>query len=171
VSPEWKDKVGVGKSVKFPAGLGAKGNEGVTGQVKTTPGAVGYVELAYAMQNKLSAASIQNAAGKYIKADIAAVTAAASSVDLPDTLYGSITNAAGDAAYPISSFTYLLVYQDAVDATKGRALGGFLWWAIHDGQKLAEPLYYAPLPAAVVTKTEAKLRTLRAGGKPAVSDS
>lgn len=170
VSPEWKEKVGVGKSVKFPVGLGAKGNEGVTGQVKTTPGAVGYLELAYAMQSQLSMAAIQNAAGKFIKADIAAVTAAGSSVELPDALHASITNAPGDAAYPISAFTYLLVHQDAVDARKGATLGSFLWWALHDGQKLAEPLHYAPLPAAVVTKVEAKLRTLKAGGKPAVAD-
>lgn len=171
VSPEWKDKVGVGKSVKFPAGLGAKGNEGVTGQIKTSPGSVGYVELAYAMQNNLSSALIQNSAGKFVKADIAAVTAAASGTDLPDTLFASVTNAAGEASYPISSYTYLLVYKDALDANKGKALADFVWWAIHDGQKLAEPLHYAPLPAPVVTKVEAALRSLSANGKPLLSGS
>lgn len=165
ISPEWKDKIGVGKSVKFPAGLGAKGNEGVTGQVKTTPGAIGYVEIAYAIQNHLASASIQNAAGKFVRADIPAVTAAASGAELPDTLFMSITNAPGDGAYPISSYTYLLVYENTADRTKGKALADFLWWAIHDGQKLSEPLYYAPLPAPVVQKVEAKLKTLRASGQ------
>lgn len=163
ISPEWKDKVGVGKSVKFPVGLGAKGNEGVTGQIKTTPGAIGYVELAYAVQNQLASASIQNAAGEFVRADIPAVTAAASGAELPDTLFTSITNTPGNGAYPISSYTYLLVYENASDRTKGKAIAEFLWWAIHDGQKLAAPLYYAPLPAPVVQKVEAKLRTLRAG--------
>jgi phosphate transport system substrate-binding protein len=171
VSPEWKDKVGVGKSVKWPVGLGAKGNEGVTGQVKTTPGAVGYVELAYAVQNSLATALLQNAAGKFVKPDLAAVTAAAGGSEMPDSLTLSITNAAGDAAYPISSFTYLLVYEDAPDAIKGKTLATFIWWAIHDGQKLAEPLNYAPLPPAVVTKVEARLKTLRSGGKPLLTET
>jgi phosphate transport system substrate-binding protein len=171
VSPEWKDKVGVGKSVKWPVGLGAKGNEGVTGQVKTTPGAVGYVELAYAIQNSLATAALENAAGKFVKPDLAAVTAAAGSSEMPDTLTLSITNAPGDAAYPISSFTYLLVYEDAPDAIKGKVLATFLWWAIHEGQKISEPLNYAELPAAVVTKVEARLKTLRSGGKPLLTET
>jgi phosphate transport system substrate-binding protein len=171
VSPEWKEKVGVGKSVKFPVGLGAKGNEGVTGQVKTTPGAVGYVELAYALQNGLSTAQLKNAAGNFVKPSISAVTAAAAGADLPDTLYASITGAAGDAAYPISSYTYLLVYEDALDARKGKVLAEFLWWAIHEGQKLAEPLHYAELPAPVVAKVEARLKALTSGGKPLLAGS
>ncbi|HEX4473711.1 MAG TPA: phosphate ABC transporter substrate-binding protein PstS [Polyangiaceae bacterium] len=171
VSPDWKDKVGVGKSIKWPVGLGAKGNEGVTEQVKRTPGGIGYVELAYAITNSLATAALKNASGKFVKPDIAAVTAAASGVEMPDTLTVSITNATGDAVYPISSFTYLLVYQDAPDATKGKALANFVWWAIHDGQKLSEPLHYAPLPAAVVAKVEAKLKTLSSGGKPLLSET
>jgi phosphate transport system substrate-binding protein len=170
-SPEWKDKVGVGKSVKFPVGLGAKGNEGVTGQVKTSPGAIGYVELAYATQNGLSMATLKNANGEFVKPTIAAVTAAAAGVDLPDELHASITDAKGAGAYPISSYSYVLVFEDAPDTAKGKALATFLWWAIHDGQKLSEPLYYAPLPAAVVTKAETKLKALRGAGKPLLSES
>jgi phosphate transport system substrate-binding protein len=165
VSPAWKEKVGVGKSVKWPVGLGAKGNEGVTGQVKTTPGAIGYVELAYAMQNALPMISLKNASGKFVKPSIAAITAAASGVELPDSLHVSITNAPGEAAYPIASFSYILVYEDTGDALKGKVLANFLWWAVHDGQRLAEPLYYAPLPSVVVTKVEARLKTLRSGTK------
>jgi phosphate transport system substrate-binding protein len=171
VSAEWKDKVGVGKSVKWPVGLGAKGNEGVTGQVKTSPGAIGYVELAYAMQNALPMVALKNASGKFVKPDLGAITAAAAGAEMPDTLHVSITNATGDAVYPISSFTYVLVYEDAADAVKGKVLATFLWWAIHDGQKLSEPLFYAPLPAAVITKVEAKLKTLKSGGKVLLSDA
>jgi phosphate transport system substrate-binding protein len=170
-SPEWKDRVGVGKSVKFPVGLGAKGNEGVTGQVKTSPGAIGYVELAYATQNGLAMATLKNASGEFVKPSIAAVTAAAAGVELPDELHASITDARGPGAYPISSYSYVLVFEDAPDAVKGKALADFLWWAIHDGQKLSEPLFYSPLPAAVVSKAEAKLKALRGAGKPLLSES
>jgi phosphate transport system substrate-binding protein len=165
VSPTWKEKVGAGKSVKWPVGLGAKGNEGVTGQVKTTPGSIGYIELAYATQNKLPTAEIQNAAGKYVAPSLEAVSAAAAGVEMPDTLHATIVNASGEAAYPISSYTYLLVYEDAKDAVKGEALAKFLWWATHDGQKFANALDYAPLPATVVTKIEARLKTLKSGSK------
>jgi phosphate transport system substrate-binding protein len=173
VSPAWKDKVGAGKSVSFPVGSGAKGNEGVAGLVKTTPGTIGYVELAYAKQTGLAFAQVQNAAGKFIDASPDSVSAAAASVadKMPDDFRVSIVNAPGDAAYPISSFTYLLVYQDAGDAVKGKALAQFLWWAIHDGQKLGAPLDYAPLPAAVVTKEEAKLHTLTAKGQALLPSS
>jgi phosphate transport system substrate-binding protein len=171
ISPAFKEKVGVGKSVKWPAGLGAKGNEGVSGQVKTTPGSIGYVELAYAMQTKLSTATLKNAAGKFVRAEVAAVTAAAEGVEIPDSLHVSISNPTGEAAYPIASFTYILVYEDTSDAPKGRAMAQFLWWAIHDGQKLAEPLFYAPLPAPVVTKIEAKLKTLKSAEKTLLSET
>ncbi len=166
VSPTWKEKVGAGKSVKFPAGLGAKGNEGVAGQIKTTPGTIGYVELAYAKQTGLSYAVLQNHAGKFVAATLDGVSAAASGVTLPDDLRVSIVDAPSDAAYPISAFTYILVYEDQQDAGKAASLGKFLWWAIHDGQKLAPALDYAPLPGPVVEKCEAKLRGLKAGGKP-----
>ncbi|WP_242394565.1 phosphate ABC transporter substrate-binding protein PstS [Anaeromyxobacter oryzisoli] len=166
VSPEWKSRVGAGKSVKWPAGLGAKGNEGVTGIVKQTPGAVGYVELAYANQNKLPMAELKNHAGVFVKPTIAATSAAAAGVPMPDDFRVSITDAAGKDAYPIASFTYLLVPGDLRDGAKGKAIVQFLWWAVHDGQHLAAPLDYAPLPRAVVEKVSAKLKTLKVQGRP-----
>jgi phosphate transport system substrate-binding protein len=167
VSPTWKEKVGVGKSVKFPAGLGAKGNEGVSGQIKTTPGTIGYVELAYAKQTGLSFASIQNAAGKFVDPSLDGITAAAASVaaSLPEDFRVSIVDAPGEAAYPISAFTFILVYENQADAKRGKALLEFLWWAIHQGQGMGPALHYAPLPAGVVTKVEARLKGLRAGGQ------
>ena len=165
VSPAWKEKVGSGKSVKFPTGLGAKGNEGVAGQLKTTPGSVGYLELAYAKQAKIAFAAVLNREGKAIVPSPDTVTAAAASVSaaLPDDLRVSIVDAPGAQAYPISSFTYLLVYEDMADATKGKALAQFLWWAVHEGQTLAPGLDYAPLPSEVVSRVEAKLKALRTG--------
>ncbi|MCA9598526.1 MAG: phosphate ABC transporter substrate-binding protein PstS [Myxococcales bacterium] len=171
VSDEFKDKVGAGKSVKWPTGLGAKGNEGVTGQIKTTPGSIGYVELAYALQNKLPTAAIKNKAGEFVQPAIAAITKAADGVELPDSMHASITDSATPGAYPISSFTYILVYEDAKDAAKGKAVAEFLKWAIHDGQKFADALHYAPLPDAVVKKVETKLETLRSGDKKLLSGS
>lgn len=168
VSPEFKEKVGQGKSVKWPQGLGAKGNEGVTGQVKTTPNTVGYVELAYAIQNKLPRALLKNKAGEFIDPTIDSVTAAAAGVQLPDSLTASITDAEGAKAYPISALTYLLVYEDAADEKKGSTLAEFLWWAIHEGQKECAPLNYAPLPEAVIAKVEPKLKQLKVNGKPAL---
>jgi len=165
VSPEFKEKVGQGKSVKWPVGLGAKGNEGVTGQVKTTPNTIGYVEFAYAVQNKMPVAELKNAAGNFVKPSIAATTAAAAGVDLPESLHASVTDAKGPDAYPISSYTYLLVFEDLVDPKKGPALAEFLWWAIHDGQKDCEALEYAPLPKKVVAQVEARLKELRVGNK------
>jgi phosphate transport system substrate-binding protein len=169
VSAEFKEKVGQGKSVKWPKGLGAKGNEGVTGQVKTTPNTIGYVELAYAVQNKLPVAQLKNKAGQFIEPTIAAVSAAAAGVELPDTLYASITDPDGESAYPISSFTYLLLYADLQDPKKGPALAEFAWWAIHDGQKDCEALNYAPLPPKVVAKVEARLKELKVGEKAALA--
>jgi phosphate transport system substrate-binding protein len=165
VSPNWKSTVGVGKSVKWPVGLGGKGNEGVTGIVKSTPGAIGYVELAYAKQNKLAMATLQNAEGQWVKPSVEATSAAAAGVELPADFRVSITNSKGKDAYPISSFTYILVYKDQTDAQKGKALVEFLWWAIHDGQKLAPPLDYAPLPGPVVKRVEAELKTIKVDGK------
>ena len=168
VSPAWKEKVGQGTSVKFPIGMGAKGNEGVAGQIKTTPGTVGYIEIAYAKQTNATYAFLQNSAGKVVEPSLDGISAAAAGVAkiMPDDFRVSITNAPGDTAYPIASFSYILVYQDMSDATKAKALADFLWWAIHDGQKLGPDLFYAPLPAEVVTKEEAKLKTLTAAGKP-----
>jgi phosphate transport system substrate-binding protein len=164
VSPAFKEQVGVGKSVKWPVGFGAKGNEGVTGQVKITPGAIGYLELAYATQNQLPCAAVENPAGRFVTPTIEAATAAADSVEMPDELHVSLAGASGPAAYPLASYTYLLVYDDAKDVAKGQALARFVWWATHDGQKYAKSLDYAPLPAKVVSKVEAKLRELHSGG-------
>src|SRR5229473_2453200 len=140
VSPEWKQKVGTDKTPKWPVGQGGKGNEGVMGQIKNQPNTIGYVELAFAVQNKMPAASIKNASGKFVEPTIDAVTAAAaaSAATTPDDLRVSITNAAGADVYPISSYTYILAYKDQKDATKGKALVDFLWWGIHDGQQLAK---------------------------------
>jgi phosphate transport system substrate-binding protein len=168
ISPEWKEKVGSGTSPKWPVGIGGKGNEGVTGQVKQTPNTVGYVELAYAAQNKLPVALIKNKAGSFIEPSIDAVTAAAagSLATTPEDLRVSITDAAGSTAYPISSYTYILVYKDQKDAVKGKALVDFLWWAIHDGEKFAKDLLYAPLPDDIVKRAEAKINSITSGGKP-----
>lgn len=166
ISPEWKEKVGASTSVRWPVGLGAKGNEGVTGLVKQTPGAIGYVELAYANQNKLPTAALRNTDGVFVKPTIHATSAAAAGVAMPDDFRVSITNASGKDAYPMASFTYILVPQDQPDRAKAEALVSFLWWAVHDGERFAEPLEYAPLPKPVVRQVEAKLRSLTAQGRP-----
>ena len=168
VSAEWKDKVGADKSPKWPVGQGGKGNEGVTGQIKQQPNTIGYVELVYAVQNKLPAALIKNASGKFIEASIDAVTAAAaaSAATTPDDLRVSITNANGADVYPISSYTYILAFKDQKDAAKGKALVDFLWWGIHDGQSFARDLQYSPLPAEIVKRAEAKINSITSGGKP-----
>ncbi|HEX2568909.1 MAG TPA: phosphate ABC transporter substrate-binding protein PstS [Polyangia bacterium] len=162
VSPEWKTRVGAGKSVKWPVGLGGKGNEGVTGLVKATPGAVGYLELAYATQNRLGVAALRNRSGQFVRPSVAAATAAAAEASIPPDYRVSITDPPGKDAYPIAAFTYLLVSAQPADPAKGKALAGFLWWAVHDGQKHAAALDYAPLPAALVGRLEATLRALGA---------
>jgi phosphate transport system substrate-binding protein len=166
VSPEWKEKVGSGTSPSWPIGIGGKGNEGVTGQVKNTPNTIGYVELAYAVQNKLPVAQVKNSSGNYITPSIDAVTAAASgsAANTPEDLRVSITNASGPQAYPISSYTYILVYKNQKDAGKGKALVDFLWWGIHDGEGFAKELQYAPLPDDIVKRTEAKISSITANG-------
>lgn len=166
ISPEWKTSVGAGKSVKFPIGLGGKGNEGVTGVVKSSPGAIGYVELAYAKQNQMAIASIRNQAGKFVAPSLEGVTAAAQGQKLPENLCLSLVDGPGVKTYPIAAFSYILVYQEQQDATKGKALVDFLWWAIHDGQKLGAALDYAPLPKDQVPAIEARLKLLTANGKP-----
>lgn len=167
VGLSWKEKVGAGKSVKFPTGLGAKGNEGVAGQVRTNPGSIGYVELAYAKQTGLTYASIANSSGAFVEPGLEAITAAAASAasSIPDDLRVSIVDPPGKDAYPISAFTYILVYEDQADIHKARALARFLWWAIHEGQTFGPPLHYATLPAELVTKIEPKLRSLRSKGE------
>jgi len=168
ISPEWQQKVGKGTSVNWPVGLGGKGNEGVSGQVKGQPGAMGYVELAYAVKNNLPVASIKNANGKFVEPTIATTTAAAAGAakSMPDDFRVSLTNAPGDDAYPVASFTWLLVYKDQPNEAKGRALAKFLWWMSHDGQKYADDLLYAPLPAPVVKQIEGKIKQITYQGKP-----
>ena len=170
VSPTWKTSPGKGKDVSWPKGLGAKGNEGVTGQIKQTPGSVGYVELAYARQNKLPTAAIRNAAGQYVAPSIEAVTAAAAGVakNLPanSDYRVSIVNAPGATAYPISSFTWLLVYKTLPNAEKGKKLMDFLRWALHDGEQEAQALDYAPLPATFVARLDSTLSTIKVGATP-----
>src|SRR5213596_3381789 len=146
VSPQWKTKVGTNTSVNWPTGIGGKGNEGVAGQIKQTPGAIGYVELIYAVQNKMPYAEVKNAAGEFVKPNIQSVTAALATADIPEDFRFSITNAPGKDAYPICGATWLLVYEQQKDATKGKKLVEFLKWAVKDGEKMARDLQYAPLP-------------------------
>ncbi|MGB9860245.1 MAG: phosphate ABC transporter substrate-binding protein PstS [Moorellaceae bacterium] len=168
VSATWKDKVGKGTSVQWPLGIGAKGNEGVAGTVKQTPGSIGYVELAYAVQNKLPYASIRNKAGKFIEPSLETTTAAAAGAadNMPEDMRVSITDSPGENAYPIAGYTYILVYKDQKDKAKGEALVEFLWWAIHDGEKYAKDLLYAPLPENVVKKAEEKIKQINYQGAP-----
>src|SRR6266850_2103133 len=170
ISPEWKSGPGSGKSVNWPAGLGGKGNEGVTGTVKQTEGALGYVELAYANQNKLSMVDLQNHDGQWVKATLESVSAAASRAEIPADYRVSIADAPGKDAYPISAFTYLLVYKDQSDPKKGGALVHFLWWAIHDGQKMAPALDYAALPAPLVQRVEATVQSITVQGKAVLAN-
>ena len=168
VSTGFKDKVGSATSVKWPVGSGSKGNDGVTNQIKQTPGSIGYVELAYARQTKLPTMDLRNKAGKFVEASLEAIAAAAAGSlgKIPADMRISIVDAEGQAAYPIAAFTYILVYEDATDAAKAGALAKFLWWGIHDGQKLGGPLHYAALPSEVVVKAEVQLKLLKASGKP-----
>jgi phosphate transport system substrate-binding protein len=168
VSPEWKEKVGAGTSPSWPAGQGGKGNEGVTGVIKNQPNSLGYVELAYAVQNKLPVGLVKNSSGNFVEPGLDAVTAAASEslAATPEDLRVSITNSGGASAYPISSYTYILAYKDQKDAAKGKALVDFLWWAIHDGEGFAKDLQYAALPADIVKRAEVKINSITSGGKP-----
>jgi phosphate transport system substrate-binding protein len=163
VSPEWERKVGVATAVKWPVGLGGKGNEGVAGLVKQTPGAIGYVELIYALQNKIAYGSVQNSAGAFVTASVDAVTAAAASAagKMPADFRVSITNPPGKDAYPIASFTWLLLYENPKDKAAARTFVDFMKWMLTDGQKFAPDLGYAPLPAEVVKLEQAALAKIR----------
>ena len=156
-SPEFKQKVGASTSVQWPAGVGGKGNEGVSGLVKQTPGAIGYVELIYALQNQIPFGAVQNKSGTFVTASLESVTAAAAGVTMPDDFRVSITNPDGKDAYPIASFTWLLLYQNPTDKARAKVMVDFLKWALADGQKDTAALGYAPLPKAVVEKELAKL--------------
>jgi len=162
VSKEWDSQVGKGTSVKWPVGLGGKGNEGVAGQVRQLTGSIGYVELIYAVQNNISYGSVKNAAGNFVKATLDGVTEAAGSVkSMPADYRVSITNAPGKNAYPISSFTWLLVPIQAKDPKKGKILADFLAWMVNDGQKMASQLSYAPLPDSVAEKVKATIKQVK----------
>lgn len=162
VSPDFKTKVGKGTSLKWPVGLGGKGSEGVTGLVQQTPGGLGYCELTYALANHIQFAELQNKAGSWVDASLAGVTAAAAAAasDMPADFRLSITDEPGADTYPISSFTWLLVYQNQSDAASGQAIVKFLKWALSDGQQYAAPLFYAPLPPAVIAKELAQINQI-----------
>jgi phosphate transport system substrate-binding protein len=152
VSPEWKQKVGVNASVNWPVGVGGKGNEGVAGLVQQTPGSIGYVELIYALQNKISYGPVQNMAGEFVNADVNSVTAAAAAAvaNMPKDFRVSITNAPGKGVYPVSSFTWILLFENPKNKANAKIMVDFMKWALADGQKFAAGLGYAPLPASVI---------------------
>jgi phosphate transport system substrate-binding protein len=168
--PEWKEKIGRTKNPQLPqgVGIGGKGNEGVMGQVKNTPNTIGYVELTFAKANNLPTALIRNGAGNFVEPNSDTVSAAAAGMigKMPEDLRFEITNAEGANAYPIAGMVYVLAYKDQKDAAKGKTLADFLWWAIHDGEQYVRGLHYAPIPAELVQKTEAKINSLSNGGKP-----
>jgi len=170
VSPAWGSGPGKGKEIEWPVGLGGKGNEGVAGQVKQTPGTIGYVELAYATQNRLAVAAIRNAAGSFVAPSVEGATAAAAGVADklgPNTDYRvSIVNAAGAEAYPIASFTWILLYRNQPDAAKGRKIVDFLKWALRDGGSDATALDYAPLPQAMTSRLEQRLDSVNVAATP-----
>jgi phosphate transport system substrate-binding protein len=163
VSDEWKSKVGKGTSINWPVGLGGKGSEGVTGLIKQTPNSIGYVELIYAAQNNILYGTVKNAAGAFVKADLASVSAAAAGAakDMPDDFRVSITNAPGKNAYPVSSFTWLLIPVKFSDTSKRDAIRDFLKWSLSDGQTYAEALSYAKLPKEVVAKESKALSSIQ----------
>jgi phosphate transport system substrate-binding protein len=163
LSPEWKTKVGVATSVNWPTGVGGRGNEGVSGLVKQTPGAIGYVELIYALQNKIAYGSVMNMAGESVKATVESVTAAAAEAAkaMPADFRVSITNAPGNGVYPISSFTWMLLYENAKDKAQAKTMVEFMKWALTDGQKYCADLGYAPLPESIVKLEMAALAKIK----------
>lgn len=162
VSPEWLQKVGKGAAVQWPTGLGQQGNEAVAGMVRQMDGAIGYVELLYALQNKISFGPVKNAAGEYVKASLDSTTAAAASVkDMPDDFRVSITNAPGKTAYPIASFTWLLIPLKWSDPAKQKAMVDYLNWMVDSGESMTSSLFYAPLPKNVAAKVKAKIKEIK----------
>lgn len=166
ISPDWLSKVGKGTSLNWPVGVGGKGNAGVAGVVQQTPGYIGYVELAYAVQNNMTFAMMQNKEGKWLAPSLQGASAAATTAKIPDDMRVSIVNAPGADAYPIAGFSWALIYQDQNDKAKGTALVNFIYWAIHDGQNLSEGLQYAKLPATLVTREETMLKTITFENQP-----
>jgi phosphate transport system substrate-binding protein len=165
ISPDWNTKVGNANSVSWPGDIGGNGNAGVAGSVQQTPGAIGYVELAYAIQNNIPWVKLQNAAGNYVEPSLAGTSAAADGVTLPDDMKVMITNSSHAGAYPIAGFTWILVYTNQTDKAKGTTLAKMLWWAIHDGQQYAAPLQYGALSPAVVAKAEKEIRSINFQGQ------
>ena len=168
MSGEWKQQVGEGTSVNWPTGLGGKGNEGVAGLVRQTPNSLGYVELAYALTNKMTLGSVRNKSGQFVPPSLSSTTRAMEGAlaSIPADYRVFFTNPDGKDAYPIAGFTWILVYGDQADPVKGKALVEFLWWATHEGQKYAPTLLYAPLPKSLVTRIEQTLRTVTSRGTP-----
>lgn len=160
VSGDWRNGPGKGTSIKWPVGLGAKGNESVSGMVRQMDGAIGYVELIYAVQNKIKYGSVKNAAGEFVKASLESTTAAAKGVKIPPDYRVSITNAPGKDAYPIATFTWLLIPAQAKDPSKGKIINDFLNWMINDGQKMSAQLDYAPLPDEVATRVKETIKAI-----------
>jgi len=161
ISPDWNSKVGKNASVMWPVGLGGKGNEGVSGLVKQTPNSLGYVEMIYAVQNKMATGKVKNRSGNWVQASLASVTEAAAGVTMPDDFRVSITDSPAKTAYPISSFTWLLIPEKIGDPQKGQAIRAFVKWMLGPGQKMTSALEYSPLPAGVVAKEEKLLSTLK----------
>jgi phosphate transport system substrate-binding protein len=167
ISSEWKKNVGTGKSVKWPTGLGAKGNEGVSGLIKQTKGSIGYCELAYTIQNDMPQAMLKNKAGNYVAPEIASISKAAA-MDIPADTRVSITNTAAEQGYPVSGFTWVIVYKEQSynnkSKEKAQSLVNLLWWMIHEGQQYCKPLDYAPLPQEAVSKAEALVKKIEYNG-------
>ncbi len=161
VSPEWKNTIGKGTSVTWKTGMGGKGNEGVAGYIRNIQGSIGYVELIYALQNKITYGMVRNSSGAYVKASLDSTTAAAASAKMPADFRVSITNAPGKDAWPIASFTWLLIPQPPKDSNKGQVIKTFLEWMSTDGQKMTEALSYAPLPSNVVQMEQAAFKNLK----------
>jgi len=163
VSPEWKEKVGASSSLKWPVGVGGKGNEGVSGLVKQTPASIGYIELVYALQNQISYGAVQNQSGEFVKPEVKSVTAAAAGAmaTMPKDFRVSITDSPGAGAYPISSFTWILLYESPDDKSSAAAMSEFMKWALTDGQKMAADLGYAPLPDALVPMELEQLKRIK----------
>lgn len=165
VSPDWQSKVGAGTTVKWPTGVGGKGNAGVAAAVKATAGSIGYLELAYVVSNNISYTLMQNKDGKYVAPSLDGAKAAAANVTtIPADLRFFIVNAPGADSYPISGFSWVVVYQNQSNADRGKAVANMLWWMIHDGQQYAQALTYVPLPTSIVTKSEAQIKSMQCGG-------
>jgi phosphate transport system substrate-binding protein len=168
VSPTWQQAVGRGTSVNWPVGIGGRGNEGVAGEVKQDQYSIGYVELIYALQNKLGAGMVRNRAGKFVEPKLESVTAAAAatSASVAPDLRMSVVDAPGDNVYPIAGYTWILAYKNMTDKAKGVALTRYLWWGTHEGQKFTQELGYAPIPAEITTRSDQMIRQISFDGKP-----